>query len=129
MFTIEQIKQAHSKVKSGADFPAYARELKKLGVESYETFVTDGRTEYSGQNGHKATWPAKYDSIEVAETTDKAQFEKDLKAHQQGKSDYPTIVRQAASGGIWKWAVDLGKMTCTYYNKSGEELIVETIPE
>jgi hypothetical protein len=43
MFTVEQIKTAHGKVKSGADFPAYIQDIKKLGVTSYETFVTDGR--------------------------------------------------------------------------------------
>jgi hypothetical protein len=32
MFTIEQIKQAHNKVKSGADFPKYIQEIKKLGM-------------------------------------------------------------------------------------------------
>ena len=40
MFTVEQIKVAHSKVKSGADFPAYIQDIKKLGVTFYETFVT-----------------------------------------------------------------------------------------
>jgi hypothetical protein len=30
MFTIEQIDQAHSKVKSGADFPKYIQDLKNL---------------------------------------------------------------------------------------------------
>lgn len=40
MFTIEQIQQAHSKVKSGADLPAYIRGLKQMGVLHYETFVT-----------------------------------------------------------------------------------------
>jgi len=28
MFTVEQIKAAHSKVKSGADFPSYIKEIK-----------------------------------------------------------------------------------------------------
>ena len=32
MFTIEQIKNAHAKVKSGADFPTYVQNLIKLGV-------------------------------------------------------------------------------------------------
>jgi hypothetical protein len=32
MFTLEQIQQAHKKVKSGADFPAYAQELTNMGV-------------------------------------------------------------------------------------------------
>ena len=45
MFTIEQIQSAHSKVKSGADFPKYIQEIKALGVTSYETYVEDGRTD------------------------------------------------------------------------------------
>jgi Protein of unknown function (DUF1398) len=35
MFKVEQIKAAHGKVKSGADFPSYIREIKVLGVTSY----------------------------------------------------------------------------------------------
>lgn len=30
MFTVEQIKAAHAKVKSGADFPGYITEIKSL---------------------------------------------------------------------------------------------------
>jgi hypothetical protein len=41
MFTIEQIKSAHTKVKSGADFPNYFKDLIQLGVTSYEAFVAD----------------------------------------------------------------------------------------
>ena len=32
MFTAEQIITAHSKVKSGADFPNYIKDIKALGV-------------------------------------------------------------------------------------------------
>lgn len=32
MFTAEQLKAAHSQVKSGADFPAYIQDIRKLGV-------------------------------------------------------------------------------------------------
>lgn len=39
MFTVEQIEQAHGKVKSGADFPKYIQEIKALGVTSFETWV------------------------------------------------------------------------------------------
>ena len=38
MFTVNQIKEAHSKVKSGADFPAYIQDIKKLGVYSRYEF-------------------------------------------------------------------------------------------
>jgi uncharacterized protein YbcV (DUF1398 family) len=43
MFTIEQIKIAHTKVRSGADFPNYIQDLINLGITSYETYVADGK--------------------------------------------------------------------------------------
>lgn len=46
MFTVEQIKTAHSKVKTGADFAAYIQELKYIGVTYYETSLSDGHTDF-----------------------------------------------------------------------------------
>ena len=48
MFTVEQIKTAHGKVKSGADFPFYIKEIKLLGVTHYEAYVADGHIDYHG---------------------------------------------------------------------------------
>lgn len=50
MFILEQIKTAHSKVKSGADFPKCIQDLKQLGVAYYETYVEDGHTDYYDLN-------------------------------------------------------------------------------
>jgi uncharacterized protein YbcV (DUF1398 family) len=129
MFTIEQIKAAHSKVKSGADFPAYIQDIKKLGVSFYETFVRDGHTDYYGTNDYKTTSPAKYEALTVVEVSNAEQFKADLKAHQQGKTDYPTFCNDCAKSGIEKWAVNIDKMTCTYYDKAGNEILVEQIPQ
>lgn len=128
MFTIEQIQQAHSKVKSGADFPAYIREIKALGVKGYHTWVTDGHTQYFGVEGYEALSPAKYESLVIAENSNKQVFVAQLREHQQGKSDYKTFCNQCAKAGVEKWVVDLDKMTCTYYDKAREEMLVETIP-
>jgi uncharacterized protein YbcV (DUF1398 family) len=128
MFTINQIKEAHSKVKSGADFPAYVQDIKQLGVTHYETFVSDGHTEYHGANDYKALSPAAYETLAIADVSDATQFKVELMAHQQGKSDYPTFCRVAASRGVEKWVVSILKMTCTYYDKSGEAMLVEDIP-
>lgn len=129
MFTIEQIKAAHSKVKSGADFPSYIREIKQLGVTGYEVFVTDGSTSYSGENGFKTSAPAKYGKLPIAVKTNAAQFIADLKAHQQGKTDYMTFCSGCAKSGIEKWVVQLDKMTCTYFNLAGNEILTELIPQ
>lgn len=129
MFTIDLIKTAHSNVKSGADFPAYIRDIKKLGVTFYETFVTDGHTEYYGDNDFKTSSAAKYDALTIAQVSNIEQFKADIKAHQQGKTDYPTFCNDCAKSGIEKWAVCMDKMTCTYYDIAGKELLIEQIPQ
>jgi len=129
MFTLEQIKQAHSKVKSGADFPAYIKEIKALGVTFYETFVTDGHTDFFGNNNYKASTTAKYDAMTIAEISNAEQFKADLKAHQQGKTDYLTFCNDCAKSGIEKWAVSMKNMTCIYYDKTGKEILAEQIPQ
>ena len=35
MFTIKQIEEAHSKVKSGAEFPNYIQDIKEIGVVAF----------------------------------------------------------------------------------------------
>jgi uncharacterized protein YbcV (DUF1398 family) len=129
MFTVEQIKSAHSKVKSGADFPTYIQDIKILGVTSYETYVTDGHTNYYGANDYKASSSAKYEALTIAQTSNIEQFKADIKAHQQGKTDYPTFCSDCGKSGIEKWTVCMEKMTCTYYDLAGNEILVEHIPQ
>src|SRR5688572_4005724 len=96
MFTVDQIKAAHSKVKSGADFPAYIKEIKQLGVTYYKTFVSDGHTEYYGASNFKTIAPAKYTKLTISETPNTEQFKVDLKEHQQGKTDFLTFIAMCA---------------------------------
>lgn len=129
MFTLEQIKAAHSKVKSGADFPSYIKEIKALGVRHYKSFVTDGHTDYFGENDHVVTVPAKYETIAVAETPTIEKFKAELLAHQQGKTDYLTFIKMCAETGIENWEIRMDKMSCTYYDKAGNTILVEAIPQ
>lgn len=129
MFTVEQIQAAHSKVKSGADFPSYIKEIKSLGVTHYETYVKDGHTDYHDGSDYTAVIPAKYEPIEIANTPKTEEFKTELLAHQQGKSDYLTFIKICAGAGIEKWKIRMDKMTCTYYDKSGNEILVEEIPQ
>lgn len=129
MFTVEQIKAAHSKVKSGADFPKYIQEIKALGVIAFETWVRDSHTEYFGANNYKALSARMYEDMSIVNSSDKSKFEHYLKIHQQGETDYFTFCRHCAETGIEKWFVSLDKMTCTYYNKAGNEIMVEQIPQ
>lgn len=128
MFTIPQIKEAHSKVKSGADFPNYIKDIIALGVTSYETFVSDNHTEYFGKDGFKASSEGLTETVSIADESQFEQFKFDLKAHQQGKTDYGTFRKDCAKSGIEKWIVVMDKKTCSYYDKAGNEVLVEAIP-
>jgi uncharacterized protein YbcV (DUF1398 family) len=129
MFTVEQIKAAHSKVKSGADFPEYIREIKALGVRAYETWVKDSHTEYFGENEYHTSSSPMYEEKVIANSIDKIKFKDYLKIHQQGETGYLTFCRHCAETGILKWFVSLDKMTCTYYDKAEKEILVEKIPQ
>lgn len=129
MFTIEQIEQAHEKVKSGADFPRYIQEIKEFGIISFETWVKDSHTEYFGKNNFSICSQSKYDDLFIADTIDQNKFMSLLKDHQQGKRDYFTFCNDCAGTGIEKWIVNLNEMTCIYYDKIGKQVLVEQIPK
>lgn len=127
MFTIQQIKDAHSKVKSGADFPIYMQDIIALGVTSFETFVFDNHTNYYGKDNFQIASEGFTDTLVIANESSIEQFKFDLKAHQQGKTDYMTFLNDCAKSGVEKWIVVMDKMTCSYYDLVGNELVVEVI--
>lgn len=129
MFTIDQIRAAHRKVKSGADFPSYVQEIKKLGVYSYDHYVADGHIEYDGANNFKLVGDRKWSAREIASAADIKKLKQDLSIHQQGGTDYLTFCKQAAEAGVEKWKVDMRAMKCIYYGNAGIEMLVEKIPQ
>lgn len=129
MFTVEQIRLAHSKVNSGADFPAYIQDIKKLGVRAFETWVKDSHTVYFGANNFQISSDAIYDVLSIGDKSNPKQFEQYLRIHQKGDTDYLAFCNHCAETGIEKWLVSLEEMTCTYYDKEGKLILTETIPE
>ncbi len=127
-FTIDQIKAAHAKVKSGADFPNYVQDLIKLGITHYDTYVRDGHTRYFGNEDHQVQSEPKYPALTIPSSGNGEQFKYYLKIHQQGQTDYPTFCSHAAETGVEKWTVDTVAMTCTYFDKAGNTMLVEQVP-
>lgn len=128
MFTVAQIEQAHERVKSGADFPQYIREIKAMGVTGFETWVKDSHTEYYGAGNYRVVSKAQYADLNIAVQSQPEQFARYLKIHQQGETDYYTFCTHCAETGIEKWIVSLEAMTCTYYDTEGKEILAEQIP-
>jgi len=129
MFTVEQIELAHEKVKSGADFPKYIQEIKQMGVTAYETWVNDSHTEYFGKNDYQTKSLPQYENLTITDSSNSEKFSQYLKNHQHGETNYFTFCRQCAETGIEKWFVSLDEMTCTYYDKVGNKILEEQIPQ
>ena len=128
MFTITQIKEAHSKVKSGSDFPNYIQDLIKLGVKGYDTFTNDGHVEYFGMANYRVASTETYDTTSIAPSASKERFIEFLVMHQDGQTDYLTFCNHAAQCGIAKWSVNIIEMTCTYFDLSDGAILIEKIP-
>ncbi|MEA5256530.1 DUF1398 family protein [Arcicella aquatica] len=128
MFTINQIKDIHSKVKSGADFPQYVQNLIDLGLIGYDHYVCDGHSKYYGKDNFQIQSEAKYALLEISSTGNIEALRNALKIHQAGETDYLTFCRQSAEAGVEKWTLDMKKMTCVYYDKNGLEMVTEVVP-
>lgn len=129
IFTKDQIHEAFKKVKSGADFPQLVQDLKSVGVIHYDNYVSDGRTTYFGKNDFVLEGEPKAPSIKVNVNSFVDKLKHSIAIHQQGQTDYPTFCKQAADAGVEKWTTHLVEMTVTYFNKQGDKLRVEPIPQ
>ena len=108
--------------------PKYIQEIKSLGVIGFDTWVKDSKTDYFGENNFKISSLPKYDELTILDNTNGEDFMIKLRAHQQGKTDYFTFCKDCAETGIEKWVVNLNEMTCIYFDKKGNEILVEQIP-
>ena len=101
MFTIVQITAAHSKVKSGADFPDYVQELIKMDISAYDTYVKDGHTEYAGRYNYQIESVVKYTPPDIAANIETRKFISYLEATSKGKPIiqlFATILQKQ----VWK---------------------------
>jgi len=128
MFIIQQINEANAKVKTGADFPRLAQELFEMGVLTNDVYVDDGHAEFFGADNFVVKTPANHEILTVNDESDGEKFKNYLKIHQLGETDYPTFLQHSAETGIEKWTLDFTAKTCTYFDKKGNEILVEKIP-
>jgi uncharacterized protein YbcV (DUF1398 family) len=120
MLTIEQINSLHARLGSSRTFPEYVRALKALGVERYDSYLSDGHSEYFGQGGHSVASPAVHEVLSITETGQREMFLQHLRRHERHETTYLEMSRGLAQSGT-------GRMTMTFYDKSGIEMLVEQI--
>ena len=127
MFTLEQINDIHDRLGNAETLFQYLEALKNIGVDKYDSFITDGHSEYFGSGSHKVVSPPVHEKLSIAETSDRESFLQHLDLHNQGKTNYLEMSKGLADSGIEKWAFDTNKMTIAYYDQNGDEILVETI--
>ena len=127
MFTLEQINHIHDRLGNAETLSQYLEALKSIGIDYYDSFITDGHSEYFGKDGHIVVSPPVHEKLSIAETSKRENFLKHLDLHNQGKTNYLEMSEGLADSGIEKWTFDTNKMTVTYYDKDGTEMLVEVI--
>ena len=127
-FTLDALQKAHKKVKSGADFPAYCKAIKQLGVSRYTFYVADGHTVFYDGGGYMLPTEPSYSLYTIAETATADRFKEALLLHQQGATDFPAFCSDCARWGVEKWTVCLEDNTCTYFDMKDTVILTEHIP-
>jgi uncharacterized protein YbcV (DUF1398 family) len=127
MFTLEQINDIHDRLGNAETLPQYLEALKNIGIDKYDSFITDGHSEYFGRGGHIVVSPPVHEKLSIAETSNRESFLKHLDLHNQGKTSYLELSKGLADSGIEKWTFDTNKMTIVYYDKDRREILVEAI--
>ncbi|TCD00610.1 DUF1398 domain-containing protein [Pedobacter frigidisoli] len=129
MFTIENIQAAESKIKTGADFPQFIKEIKEMGITRNDVYVSNGLSIYfDNEDKSLQASPNEYPSLVINDEPSVEKLQHALTVHQKGETDYFTFCKQAADAGVEKWVIDLEEMTCTYLDAEGNELVKEKIP-
>ena len=127
MFTLAQINAVHDRLGSANTIFEYVRALQAIGVEKYDTYVTDGHSEYFGKHGHKVSSPPAHNPLTVAKTSNRESFLMHLTLHNQGKTTYIEMSEGLAASGTEKWTVDTNKATMIFYDTAGNQMRSEAI--
>jgi uncharacterized protein YbcV (DUF1398 family) len=128
VLTAETLRAIYSRPRTGADFPALVRELKSVGIVSYDHVIETGANVFHGKNGETLTLPNMGPAHPVSDRPNLDALKKIISEHQRGLSNYPELCRLVGEVGVEKWVCDLRAMTCSYFDKAGHKMHVEQIP-
>jgi|GEM_PF-40067 len=103
-FTLEQINDLHTRLGRAETLLEYARALNAIGVEKYDSYVTDGHSEFFG-TGHKVSSPPAHNPFPIAGKSNREDFLRYLELSEQGKLSYVEMSRGwqrvASRNGRW----------------------------
>ena len=127
MFTSEQIHDIHDRLGTMEQFPDYVRALNAIGVERYDSYLSDGHSEYFAEDGRSVVSAAVHEVLPVSDASDREKVVEYLRLHELGITSYLEMSKGLADSGVEKWTIDTKAMTLIYVDKQGRELVTEAI--
>jgi uncharacterized protein YbcV (DUF1398 family) len=127
MFTLEQIHELHDRLGNAETLNIYLQALNAIGVDTFDSFITDGHSEFFGKDGQKVVSPPAHETLPVANTSNREKFMEHLDQHLQRKTSYLEMSKGLAESGVAKWTFDTHRMMATYYDKAGNEMLAEEV--
>ena len=81
MFTLDQMNDIHERLGKQATLPEYLRALNSIGVEKYDSFLSDGHSEYFGIGNQKVVSPRVHEKLTIAVPSNRENLIKHLNLH------------------------------------------------
>lgn len=126
-FSIASIREAH-KLYTGPDFPKLINVFKSMGMVTNIFNLETGVVTYMNRVGDRLEDVGIQVDFCIGESATYESALLALQRNQKGESDFYTFCNEIAKAGIYKWLINLEKMTCGYYDKSESLIILENIP-
>ena len=127
MFTLEQVNNIHDEFGKSNSLVAYAEALKAVGVRSTVSFVTDGHSEFHGDDEYVVKTPAHHKEFIVTQAYNDELFRRCMKRSEKGKIDYIEMSKELAKAGVEKWTLDTEKLTFTYSDAFDRPVLIEQL--
>lgn len=126
MFTLAQINTIHDSLGRADSLVAYLKALRAIGVDTCDSFIADGHSEYKG-SGQTVRTPPTHKELTIAETSDAKAMQKHIEQHGKQETSYIQMSQGLAESGVEKWTFDTHALTLTYYDKAGNTLFSEAL--
>jgi uncharacterized protein YbcV (DUF1398 family) len=124
VFTMAQIDELHARLGRADSLADYLRGLAAIGVVRFDSYVTDGHSEFFSADGRRVVSPAHHDVLPVAAVSDRRAFLEHLRRHSDGETTYVEMSKGLAEAGVERWVADTTAHTMTYRDRAGVVLLV-----
>lgn len=122
-----QIDELHARLGRAESLADYLRGLAAIGVVRFDSYVTDGHSEYVGADGYRVVSPPHHEVVPVAEESHRETFLEHLRRHGDGETSYVEMSAGLAASGVEKWVADTAALTLTYRDSAGVALLVDQV--